>query len=232
MYTSNTTPSVDDEDAELAAEVHEYLHIITNMQKEAKERQREIAALREQAAAARGEVEKWHMERSAAAARLAHTGANVLLLQVELQTLCHQQQEAELAVLRLRKQKTQWEAILPSCIPSNIKHNSPDSSLDNRKDDLSCFSLDCVSVKMPPPVVWALRLWRQLPQSERYLQELNAVVAELFTQLQEDVKITPSCSSMGCFLQLLPGLNDTERALLSLLTFPFSEKKDAQTKLH
>ncbi|ORC87886.1 uncharacterized protein TM35_000191300 [Trypanosoma theileri] len=229
MHTSSISSAVGD-DAELAAEVHEYLQMIANMQREAEERRCEIETLRRRAAVARCEEEKWHLERNAAAARLAHTTANGLLLQVEYQTLARQQQEAELTVLMLKKQKIQWDAILPSCSnSSHIEKNSCDSNLDNVSDDNNTGSLmDSACVKIPQTLAWALSLWRQLPQSEEWLQELNAATAELFAQLQEDMK-TNASSPTECLLGLLPDLNDTERALLSLLTFPFSNKKDTQS---
>ncbi|KEG10233.1 hypothetical protein DQ04_04011060 [Trypanosoma grayi] len=215
MNASITTPVMEDA-AVLPTEAQHFLQVIADMQREAEQRRRLLDELRQTEAKARSEQEKVYAARDASVARLAHTNAESLQLQVQLQDLCNQQKEAEATVLELRRQKMQWEAFLAQQQQEDQEMSSSLFSKDAASGDTNNRTVgDVLRVKR------ALRIWGQLPHRATYLQELRTAVAELFADPHGNTH--PSGASLPDWATVcsrLQSLSQEEKAVLLLLPFP------------
>ncbi|RNF08447.1 hypothetical protein TraAM80_02750 [Trypanosoma rangeli] len=227
MEASAINSPVED-DATLAKDAQQFLTVIADMQYEAERRRLILDELRQKETAAKAELEKCLVAREALVARMAHTKAEGLELQVEYNGLCSRQRAAEAEALELRHQKAHWMQLLqlyqtPSTQPSSpIRTESDDSDGTHGSDT--------------PQLSRAFNAWIQLPHSFLFLRVLKTTLTEFMTELQMNTRSTSdevistiyndastdhttAASDLATIFPHLPSLGPLEKAVLSLVSF-------------
>ncbi|RNF19370.1 uncharacterized protein Tco025E_04157 [Trypanosoma conorhini] len=230
MEAPAITPLLEDGDAAFGKDAQQFLTVIADMQREAEQRRLLLDELRQKEAAAKAELEKCLAAREALVARMAHTKAEGLELQVEHNELGSRQRAAAAAALELRRQKAQWAQLqrlhqAPSAPPS--------SPIRGRSDDG-----DEAHVPGMPQLARALHAWSQLSHGSLFLQELKTMLTEFMTELQlntgrtsdevartlhneASTDHTTAVLDLAIIFPQLPSLSPVEKAVLSLV--PFSD---------
>ncbi|ESL10197.1 hypothetical protein TRSC58_02074 [Trypanosoma rangeli SC58] len=227
MVASAINSQVED-DAVLVKDAQQFLTVIADMQCEAERRRLLLDELRQKETSAKTELGKRLAVREALVARMAHTKAEGLELQVEYNDLCSRQRAVEAEALELCYRKAHWTQLLQLHQTSSTPPFSPISMESDDSDGVHGSGM--------PQLSRALNAWIQLPHSSLFLRDLKTTLTEFMTELQMNTRSnsdevisticndvstdhTTTASDLATIFSHLPSLRALEKAILSLVSF-------------